>query len=48
MLEDLARQVFAMLYMRDELPEDFEEAEEAFKLIYPAYKPKNGIREYVR
>jgi hypothetical protein len=38
----------AMLYMRDELPEDFEEAEEAFRLIYPAYKPRNGIREYVR
>jgi predicted protein tyrosine phosphatase len=38
----------AMLYMRDELPDDFEEAEEAFRLIYPAYKPKNGIRGYVR
>jgi len=38
----------AMLYMRDELPEDFEEAEEAFRLIYTAYKPKNGIRGYVK
>lgn len=38
----------AMLYIKDKLPQDFEEAEEEFKLLYPLYNPKNGIREYVR
>ena len=38
----------AMLSMRNELPDSFEEAEEEFGKLYPAYKPKNGIREYVR
>jgi hypothetical protein len=38
----------AMLYMRDELPDNFEEAEEQFRLLYPPYNPKNGIREYVK
>lgn len=38
----------AMLYMKDRLPDDFTEAEEQFKQIYPMYNPKNGIREYVK
>lgn len=38
----------AMLSMRNELLDLFEEAEDEFRKLYPAYKPKNGIREYVR
>lgn len=38
----------AMLYMRKQLPDDFEQAEEQFREIYPAYSPKNGIREYIK
>lgn len=38
----------AMLYMRNELPDNFEEAEQEFKKIYPKYNPKNGIREYAK
>lgn len=38
----------AMLYMEYRLPDDFTEAEEKFKQIYPEYSPKNGIREYVK
>jgi hypothetical protein len=38
----------AMLSMRDELPDDFIEAEGRFKELYPLYNPRNGIREYVR
>jgi len=38
----------AMLSMRNELPDSFEEAEVEFRKLYPAYNPKNGIREYLR
>lgn len=38
----------AMLSMRNELPDSFEEAEIVFRELYPAYRPKNGIREYLR
>lgn len=38
----------AMLAMRNELPDSFEEAEIVFRELYPAYNPKNGIREYCR
>jgi len=38
----------ALLYMKGRLPDDFTEAEEQFRKIYPGYNPKNGIREYVK
>ena len=38
----------AMLSMRNELPDSFGEAEVEFRKLYPAYNPKNGIREYLR
>lgn len=38
----------AMLYMKNILNDNFEESEHRFKLIYPDYNPKNGIREYVK
>jgi len=41
----------AMLYLAvvESIPNGtFEEAEEAFKKLYPYYKPKNGIREHLK
>lgn len=38
----------AMLYMKKDLSNKFEEAEKQFKNIYPNYLPKNGIREYCK
>lgn len=41
----------AMLYLAilDKIPrEDFLTAERAFKKLYPAYNPKNGIRSHLR
>lgn len=38
----------AMLVMAKSLPAKFEDAEEAFREIYPAYEPANGMREFAR
>lgn len=37
----------AMAYMAPELPANFDDAERAFRQLYPSYLPKNGMRMYL-
>ncbi len=38
----------AMLVLAKSLPAKFEDAEDAFREIYPDYDPANGMREFAR
>jgi predicted protein tyrosine phosphatase len=38
----------AMLYMAPQLPERFEDAEGAFRELYPSYLPAGGMRGYAK
>jgi hypothetical protein len=38
----------AMLHLAPQLPENFEEAEAAFREIYPDYEPSEGMRGFAR
>lgn len=39
---------FLYLAVSGALPQNFKNAEDEFRRIYPLYNPKNGIREFIR
>lgn len=40
--------VIAMLHLAPTLPDQFEQAEDAMRLLYPPYEPAHGMREFAR